>query len=90
SARAEAIVRDASMGRVISCDSLPGAGSSPGATIPSRGIGMDGDHAAILRWRAVPIVARVRDDLTVIDLRTVDPADDGDITDALHSLRAGD
>ncbi|MFM7126498.1 MAG: L-seryl-tRNA(Sec) selenium transferase [Actinomycetota bacterium] len=90
SARAEAIVRDASVGRVISCDSLPGAGSSPGATIPSRGIGVDGDHAAILRRRAVPIVARVRDDLTVIDLRTVDPADDGDITDALRPLRAGD
>jgi hypothetical protein len=51
---------------------------------------VDGDHTAILRRRAVPIVARVRDDLTVIDLRTVDPADDGDITDALRSLRAGD
>lgn len=90
SVRADRIVREANVGRVISCDSLPGAGSSPGATIPSRGIGVDGDHAAILRQRAVPIVARVRDDLTVIDLRTVDPADDGDITDALRSLRAGD
>ena len=83
--RAERIVQQAGLGRVIDCESLPGAGSSPGATIPSVGIGLPGDHASALRHRPLPIVARVREDQTVLDLRTVDPADDAEIIAALHT-----
>ena len=85
-ARAERIVNDVRRTEVVHCDSLPGAGSSPGATIPSVGIGLDGDHTGTLRHRRLPIVARVRDDRTILDLRTVDPVDDSEIVDALRSI----
>ena len=84
--RAEAIVSTTGRGVVIDCESLPGAGSTPGAHIPSCGIALDGDVTARLRERALPIVARVRDDRTVLDLRTVSPDDDDEIVDALKRL----
>jgi L-seryl-tRNA(Ser) seleniumtransferase len=57
-------------------ESLPGAGSSPGTTIPSFGIALDGDHLTTLRRAKPPVIARVRDGRTYLDLRTVEPADD--------------
>jgi L-seryl-tRNA(Ser) seleniumtransferase len=57
-------------------DSLPGAGSLPGATIASFGIALPGDHQELLRAAQPPIVARVRDQCTYLDLRTVSPAHD--------------
>ena len=64
-------------------DALPGAGSLPGVTLPSFGLALPGDHAAALRANRPPVIARVRDDRTFLDLRTVDPADDAVITAAL-------
>ena len=57
-------------------DSLPGAGSLPGATIASYGIVLPGDHHEALRAARPPIIARVRDQRTYLDLRTVQPAHD--------------
>ena len=48
------------------------------STIPSCGVVLDGDHLAALRAHATPIVARVRDGRTYLDLRSVDPGDDDD------------
>lgn len=87
--RAEAIVAAAGRGTVTECDSLPGAGSSPGATIASIGVSIAGDHVAALRARSVPIVARVTDDVTVLDLRTVFPEDDQHVLDALRTVTGG-
>jgi L-seryl-tRNA(Ser) seleniumtransferase len=70
----------------VDVESLPGAGSAPGATIPSRGIAIDGDHLAALRSATPPIVARARDGRTYLDLRTVDPADDAHVAGALTTL----
>lgn len=84
--RAEKIVADSRRGMVVDCDSLPGAGSTPGAHVPSCGIALDGDESVVLRDRALPIVARVRDDRTILDLRTVSPGDDHEIVAALTSL----
>ena len=67
---------------------LPGAGSAPGATMPSFGIVVDGDHLAALRSEPTPIIARVREGVTYLDLRSVHPADDpliGVALDALHT-----
>ncbi|MCU1400186.1 MAG: selA [Acidimicrobiales bacterium] len=55
---------------------MPGAGSAPGATMPSVAVVIDGDHLAHFRDRAVPIIGRVRDGRTLLDLRSVHPDDD--------------
>ena len=71
-ARAGALGR----GEVVDCASVPGGGSLPGIEIPSAGVALDGDHTAALRSHEPPVIARVHDGRTVLDLRTVDPGDD--------------
>jgi L-seryl-tRNA(Ser) seleniumtransferase len=71
------------VGDVVACESLPGAGSLPGVTIPSAGVAVDGDRAAALRRAEPPIVARVAAGRTICDLRAVDPADDGHVAASL-------
>jgi L-seryl-tRNA(Ser) seleniumtransferase len=73
----------------VACASVAGGGALPGIEIPSWGVRMAGDHAAALR-RAEPrpVVAVVRRDETVIDLRTVDPADDPLVRAALATALA--
>src|SRR5207244_8615043 len=63
-------------GDVVACESVPGAGTAPGVTIPSAGIALDGDHTTALRANDPPVIARVEGGRTILDLRTVDPADD--------------
>ena len=84
--RAQAIVAAAGRGRVVVTDAVIGAGSAPGTSIASRGVAFDGDHVAALRARAVPIVARAVGNETVLDLRSVDPADDALIIEAVGTL----
>lgn len=83
--RATSIIT-AAAGRVVPTTALPGAGSTPGTTIPSIGIAVDGDHLAALRARPLPIIARLDKDVTVFDLRSVDATDDGEVTSAIRSL----
>lgn len=88
-ARATAIVAAAgpALGAtVIDTEVTPGAGSTPGVTIPSCGVQLDGGHTAVLRRHAVPILARVRDRHTIVDVRSFDPADDGIVVDAIRAL----
>lgn len=73
-------------GEPVALESLPGAGSLPGITMPSFGVALPGDHAAALRRNPVPVLARVRDQITYLDLRTVDPADDHLVVSALRAL----
>jgi L-seryl-tRNA(Ser) seleniumtransferase len=84
--RAEKIVAAAGIGAVKQTESMPGAGSAPGVTIPSCGVVLEGDHLAVLRAQATPIVARVREGRTYLDLRSVDPADDEIVVAALAGL----
>ena len=62
---------------------------SPVRAIPSVGVAVDGDHLAQLRALDPPIVARVQDGRTVLDLRTVEPDDDHLLVDALGAITAG-
>ena len=80
-ARAEAL--DA--GEVVQCKSVVGGGSVPGGEIPSAGVALRGDHTAALRGFDPPVIARVHDGRTVVDLRTVDPADDPTLAKALRA-----
>ena len=85
--RAEAVQRSLSgigglRARVIDGISTIGGGSAPGSKLPTRllAVAVDDLSAAALEARLrqldPPIVARVQDDEVVIDLRTVDEADD--------------
>ena len=87
-ARAEAIAAQVPAATARAMDALPGAGSAPGTTMPSYGLVLAGDHLAALRAGTPPVVARVRDARTFIDLRTVSPADDHIVVAALTSLNA--
>ena len=80
-ARAEAL----GVGKVVDTVAVAGGGSVPGQDLPSVGVALEGDHTAALRagHAGVPIVARVHEDLTICDLRTVDPADDAVLAGAL-------
>jgi L-seryl-tRNA(Ser) seleniumtransferase len=72
-ARAQALGR----GEVVACASVTGGGTLPGVEIPSAGVAITGDITAALRAAAPkPVIARVDEGRTILDLRTVDPADD--------------
>lgn len=84
--RAEAIIDAAGTGALADTMAVPGGGTLPTVEIPSIGIAVAGDRRATLRSRAVAIMARVEEDTTIIDLRTVDPGDDVLLTEALREL----
>jgi L-seryl-tRNA(Ser) seleniumtransferase len=71
---------------VVACASVPGGGTLPGADIPSVGVALDGDRTAQLRAGAPPVIARVEEGRTILDLRTVEPADDDVVLTALRGL----
>ena len=71
---------------MLALDAVPGGGTLPGVEIPSVGVALDGDHRAALRDADPPVVARVEDGRTLLDLRTVDPADDAHLGRALRAL----
>lgn len=74
---------------VVDCTSVPGGGTLPDVEIPSAGLAGPEGLAGRLRHRSgLPVVARVEDGRTVIDLRTVDPADDAEIVCALKECLA--
>ena len=88
-ARAQAIIASAGVGMVIDTMAVPGGGTLPTVEIPSIGIAIPGDHREALRNAPAgetPIMARVVDDTTILDLRSVDPDDDQAITNALSRI----
>jgi L-seryl-tRNA(Ser) seleniumtransferase len=66
-------------------EAVPGGGTLPTVTLPSHGLRVDGDITEQLRNRDRPIIARVEDATTVLDLRTVARVDDAELTAALMS-----
>jgi L-seryl-tRNA(Ser) seleniumtransferase len=83
-ARAEAL----GVGQVTNIVAVAGAGSLPGRELPSAGVFVAGDHALALRDEDPPVIARVRQGRTWIDLRTVDPSDDAHVAKALARREA--
>jgi L-seryl-tRNA(Ser) seleniumtransferase len=74
---------------IVESRSVLGGGSAPGATLPTRALAVRSprisadDLAKRLRRYETPIVARVEDDCLLLDLRTVEPAQDATIIAAL-------
>ena len=73
---------------VVDTVAVTGGGTLPGVEIPSAGVQVEGDHALRLRAYEPPVIARVEHGRTVVDLRTVDPADDKVVAEALAALDA--
>jgi len=69
-------------------EALPGAGSAPGGTVPSYGVALHRDLVASLRANSRPVIARVRDGATMLDLRAVHPADDDVIVETVRAALA--
>jgi L-seryl-tRNA(Ser) seleniumtransferase len=87
-ARARAIAAGTG-GEAVATEALAGAGSTPGATIPSWGVALPGDHLAALRTNDPPIIARATEGRTILDLRAVEPADDLVLIAAVDALTEG-
>jgi len=58
----------------------------PTVTMPSIGVRLTGDHLDPLRARDLPIIGRVVDGNTVLDLRSVPPGSDPDLIEAITAL----
>ena len=84
--RAHAVVAAAGVGQAAEMASVPGGGTLPGVEIASFGLVLDGDHTDALRARTPPVIARVSDGRTWLDLRTVAPDDDEQVVAALKAL----
>ncbi|MDQ6784054.1 MAG: L-seryl-tRNA(Sec) selenium transferase [Actinomycetota bacterium] len=76
-------------GTVVDTEAVAGGGSLPGRAIPSVGVRLPGDRSAALRRSEPPVLARVRDGATTADLRSVDPADDETLGNALAASAHG-
>lgn len=84
--RAQVVVSESGVGEVAQMASVPGGGTLPGTEIDSCGVVLDGDHTAALRAGTPPVIARVSDGRTWLDLRTVVPDDDQHVIAALKAL----
>jgi L-seryl-tRNA(Ser) seleniumtransferase len=91
--RARALQRQFPQLESLDTQAFAGGGTLPLDPIASAGVAFlpaGGATAALARLRAAspPLVARIDDARVVIDLRTIDPADDGRVAGALASLFA--
>jgi len=85
--------------RVVEGESMVGGGSLPGGTLPTRLLAIGGtgkksrNLAQILsrqlRSQKIPVIARISDDVLLLDPRTVLPEEDEIVLQTLRSLAAG-
>ncbi len=79
---------------VLATRTMIGGGAAPGKSLPSFALGLasvrDGarDLARRLRQQSVPILSRIEDDRVLLDLRTVDDADDRYLAETLAGMEA--
>jgi L-seryl-tRNA(Ser) seleniumtransferase len=84
----------ASRVKAVTCRSVMGGGSLPGAEIDSWGVTLTHPSRSAaeiernLRHGAPPIIARIEDDNVVLDLRTVSPQEDEEILQRLEKVLA--
>ena len=77
---------------VMQSRSVLGGGAAPGSTLPTRVLAIKSTHnnadqlLARLREWDTPIIARVEDEQVLLDLRTVEPAQEAAIVAALESI----
>jgi L-seryl-tRNA(Ser) seleniumtransferase len=69
--------------RPVECRAAVGGGAAPGVSLPSAAISVPAGLAARLRTGSPPVVGRVEDGRCLLDLRTVPPADDQRLVEAV-------
>jgi L-seryl-tRNA(Ser) seleniumtransferase len=77
------------IGTPVPLSSVPGGGTLPDVEIPSFGIEISDDISSQLRNRVddnLPIIARVEDGKTLLDLRTINPALDEYVKSSLKQI----
>jgi L-seryl-tRNA(Ser) seleniumtransferase len=77
------------IGMPVALNSVPGGGTLPGVEIPSFGIQIDHDISKELRDGTasnLPIIARVEDGKTLLDLRTIHPSFDDQVKSSLKQI----
>jgi L-seryl-tRNA(Ser) seleniumtransferase len=78
---------------VVATESTVGGGSLPGETLPSFGIALAGGSAdrllAALRRGSPPVVGRIEAGRVILDLRTVDPGLDVELSAAILAAVGG-
>ncbi|CAN5871401.1 hypothetical protein BH20ACT6_BH20ACT6_22090 [soil metagenome] len=71
---------------VVSSTATVGGGGAPGVELPSAAVRLPMAYAAALRAARTPVVGRVDDGRTLLDLRTVAPQDDAVLVDAVAEV----
>ena len=69
--------------RATGSDAVVGGGGAPGVRLPSAAVSLPATLAAALRRNTPPVAGRVEDGRLLLDLRTVDPADDATLRAAV-------
>ena len=72
---------------ITDTSATPGGGTLPGVEIPSVGLKLTGDHVEFFRQQNPPIICRVENNHTFLDLMTVHPSDDVFIDNAIKKIR---
>ena len=67
--------------RAVESDAVVGGGGAPGVRLPSAAVSLPATLGSSLRKNTPPVAGRIEDGRLLLDLRTVDPADD----DRLHA-----
>ena len=69
----------------VDCSAAVGGGGAPGVELPSAAVGLPEPYAAALRAGDPPVVGRLDRGRCLLDLRTVDPADDAALAAAVQA-----
>ena len=75
--------------RVTDSDAVVGGGGAPGVRLPSAAVSLPATLGSSLRRNMPPVAARIEDGRLLLDLRTVDPADDDRLREAVLAAAAG-
>jgi L-seryl-tRNA(Ser) seleniumtransferase len=79
-------------GEIVEAEAYVGGGAAPEAPIPGLALALTGRQPLLERLRLgePPVFGCVRDDRVVLDLRTVDPADDEALVAAVRTALGGE
>jgi len=96
-ARCQALLPSAAglRAEVVATETMIGGGAAPGKSLPSFALALSCEAigatklALRLRQQKVPVVARIKDDWLLLDLRTVDPEDDAYLAQTLAGIIPG-
>jgi L-seryl-tRNA(Ser) seleniumtransferase len=75
--------------RATESDAVVGGGGAPGVRLPSAAVSLPATLGSSLRKNNPPVAGRIEDGRLLLDLRTVDPADDDLLREAVLAAAAG-